>query len=62
MRIDIPKLRCDKCGFTTTDTMVMGGFQQLVHYDQGGGSTKWDLCKDCFRSFRDSMYETKEEQ
>lgn len=53
-RVDIPTLRCDRCGHRTQDVIEMGKFDQLTGRWHGYGSTqaRWDLCPQCIEAFK----------
>lgn len=50
MRIDTPTLKCDRCGYTTTDLSEMVTFITLTHSHVSGEKT-WDLCPMCRDEF-----------
>jgi hypothetical protein len=50
MRIDIPTLKCDRCGFTTQDLPEMARFIK-VEQPHASGTETWDLCFDCRVAF-----------
>jgi len=54
-RVDVPTLRCDRCGFTTQDLSEMAKFQELMHYSQAPTASKWDLCAACWIQFNRSF-------
>lgn len=47
-RVDVPTIKCDRCGLTTDDPQVMSTFRTLVI---PRGVASWDLCTDCWTSF-----------
>lgn len=49
-RVDVPTLKCDRCGDKTQDTREMGKFKTLTHYHMSGQET-WDLCQPCWGEF-----------
>lgn len=49
-RIDVPTLRCDRCGDTTQDTGEMAAYNTLIHYTMSD-KEDWDLCQVCWTSF-----------
>lgn len=51
MRVDVPTLRCDRCGNTTQDIEFMASFQKVGHYHMTG-KDEWDLCPGCWIEFR----------
>ena len=55
MRIDVPTLRCDRCGETAQDESVMARFITLRgQWDEYQGTKqRWDLCRHCFELFED---------
>jgi hypothetical protein len=56
MRVDVPTLRCDKCGFETQDIKEMSYFNKLQHSHMSG-ETVWDLCPKCWIEFRNFIEE-----
>ena len=50
-RIDVPTLKCDRCGSTTQDKHEMASFRNLTHYNPGG-KEEWDLCPECWSKFK----------
>lgn len=50
-RIDVPTLKCDRCGLTTQDTSEMIKFSKLEQPHMSGRDT-WDLCPTCSEDFR----------
>lgn len=58
MRVDIPTLRCDRCGTTTQDLSEMGRFQKLSHSHMSG-TDEWDLCPACWAVFAKFMKGTE---
>lgn len=49
-RVDVPTLKCDRCGHMTQDTAEMGRFGVIRHTNMGG-ETQWDLCPVCWKLF-----------
>lgn len=60
-RIDIPTLKCDRCGKTTQDTEEMGKYitirNQWYGYDSKQ-SSEWDLCAECYGFFQHFINDT----
>lgn len=50
-RVDVPTLKCDRCGDTTQDKMAMMSFRKLTHFHMSGHD-EWDLCPTCWAIFR----------
>lgn len=53
MRVDVPTLRCDRCGNTTQDLGEMGRYRSLTGMYDGyqASKEKWDLCPACWEAF-----------
>lgn len=53
MRVDVPTLKCDRCGHTTQDINEMGGYQSLtgMYHGYQGSQEKWDLCPGCWSDY-----------
>jgi len=51
-RVDVPTLKCDRCGHTTQDTREMAAFNKISHHSMGG-TKNWDLCSGCWATFLD---------
>lgn len=52
MRIDKPRLRCERCHVETEDLAEMARFSKLTRY-QPSGRDDWDLCRSCWTAFLD---------
>lgn len=50
-RVDVPTLKCDRCGITTQDANEMSRWQTLEHRNLTK-VTKWDLCLTCWNKFQ----------
>ena len=52
-RVDVPTLMCDRCKFCKSDLGTMGEFHKVWHPNGPGyDAQEWDLCPDCWESFR----------
>lgn len=49
-RVDVPTLKCDRCGDTTQDTGLMRSFRKLTRHHMSG-KEEWDLCPLCWHLF-----------
>jgi hypothetical protein len=50
--VDVPTLKCDRCGRTTQDLHEMASYKAIRHSHMSG-EEKWDLCPVCFILFID---------
>jgi len=50
-RVDVPTLKCDRCGDMTQDTKAMVSYRKLTYYHMSG-KDEWDLCPVCWSAFR----------
>lgn len=53
-RVDIPTLKCDRCGATTQDIVAMARYITLNQYTVSNANT-WDLCPECWPKFKAFM-------
>lgn len=53
MRVDVPTMRCDRCGSRTQDLAEMGKYRTLTGMYDGyqGSKERWDLCPPCWGKF-----------
>lgn len=49
-RVDVPTLKCDRCGRQTQEENEMFRWQTLVH-THASGENRWDLCTSCWVKF-----------
>jgi hypothetical protein len=49
-RVDVPTLKCDRCGYTTQDTKEMISYKKLSRSHMSGENS-WDLCPACYLAF-----------
>ena len=57
-RVDVPTLKCDRCGHMTQDVSAMGRFGVLTNYHMSGKHER-DLCPNCWKKFHEFI-NTKE--
>jgi len=52
-RINVPTVKCDRCGLTTSDTQEMFKFQKLASDGRDMGfPITYDLCPACSEDFK----------
>lgn len=54
MRVDKPRLRCDRCLMETENLREMAGWTTLSH-SHVSGRDEWDLCPKCWGNFREFL-------
>ncbi len=59
-RVDVPRLRCDRCDDETEDLLLMASFIQLARHHESGTEV-WDLCATCWVEFKFFMEVTSNE-
>jgi hypothetical protein len=50
-RVDVPILKCDKCGISTSDLQEMGTFRNILSY-RGTTTFEWDVCFACWTELK----------